>query len=146
MTLARIVIGLDGSANSGEAAALVGDLAALSGARVLAVHAVGMLESLPTEGESRSEHRRQLDQMLQTTWSAPLRRPGVEVRCELHDGHPVDVMMAAIARCRADMVVVGSRGIGNAAFGFLGSTSAQLSQDTPCPILIVPDRQEPGPT
>lgn len=140
MTLARIVVGLEGSVNSAQAAALVGDVAALSGAQVLAVHAVGLLESQPAEGQTRSEHRHQLEQMLQTTWSGPLRRPGVEVRCELHDGHPVDVMMAAIDRFDADMVVVGSRGIGTVPFGSLGSTSAQLSHDTPCPILIVPDR------
>jgi nucleotide-binding universal stress UspA family protein len=139
MSLARIVVGLDGSANSARAAALTGDLAELSGAQVLAVHAAGLLESLPPRGETRSEHRHWLEQVLETTWSGPLRRAGVVVRCELHDGHPVDVLIAAINRFAADLVVVGSRGTGEAPYLLLGSTSAQLAQDTPCPILIVPD-------
>lgn len=138
MTLARIVVGLDGSANSDRAAVLAGDLAELSGAGVLAVHATGLLEGLPGEGETRHEHRERMQRMLDTEWSASLHRPGVDVRCELHDGHPVDVTLAAIERFDADLVVVGSRGIGDAPSHLLGSTSAQLARQTPCPILIVP--------
>lgn len=139
MTLDRIVVGLDGSANSDRAAQLAGDLAELSGAEVLVVHATGLLEGLPAEGETRDDRRQRLQRLLETSWSAFVHRPGVDVRCELHDGHPVDVTLAAIERFGADLVVVGSRGVGDAPSHLLGSTSAQLARDTPCPILIVPD-------
>ena len=115
-------------------------LADLSGARVLAVHATGLLEALPKGGGTVAERRIELRRLLEHEWTQVLRHPDINVRCELRESGPVDGLLNAIAEFDADLVIVGSRGIGVVPTQLLGSTSAQLAILTPCPILIVPHR------
>lgn len=138
MRLARIVVGLDGSLESGRAAELAGDLAQATGADVLGVHAVGLLEGAGPDGVDHAVRRRELLARLEGTWAEPLRREGVRSWCELADGNPVESLLAAIDEVDADLVIVGSRGLGTVPTQLLGSTSAQLVCVAPCPVLIVP--------
>ncbi|CAN5432690.1 hypothetical protein BH10ACT1_BH10ACT1_22730 [soil metagenome] len=140
MRLDRIVVGIDGSANSDRAADVAATLADLSGARVLAVHSTGLLEAMPSEGTTAAERRSELRHHLEHEWTDVLRHPDIDVRCELREAAPVDGLLAAISEFDADLVIVGCRGVGVVPTQLLGSTSAQLAIVTPCPILIVPDR------
>ncbi len=61
---------------------------------------------------------------------------GVVVTPILREGHPVDVLVAESGR--ADLLVVGSRGLGGFKGLLLGSVSQQCAQHSRCPVVVVP--------
>lgn len=139
--VATIVVGLDGSANSHEAVQWAAGLAAALDAEVVAVHALGLLDRLEPDGPMvpTQPHRDEIAERANGLWVAPLVDAGVRHRVLLHDGSPVDVVLDVVDEVGADLVVLGSRGIGGSPALLLGSTSSQVAQQSPCPVTIVPD-------
>jgi len=135
-----IVVGVDGSADSGAAVRFAGELAGALGAEVVAVHALGLLDRLEPDGPRvpTQPHRDEIAAKVEGEWTAELAAAGVPHRAVLHDGNPVDVMLQVVEEVGADLVVVGSRGIGGSPIQLLGSTSTQVAQRAPCPVTIVP--------
>jgi nucleotide-binding universal stress UspA family protein len=139
MKLDRILVAVDGSQNSVAAVAWAADLAAATGAEVVAVHALGLLDRL--EGgvlAPSGTHRDKIRALLETTWTEPLHREDVRSRCLLRDGDAVSVVLSAAEDEAADLVVVGSRGLGGYPQLLLGSTSTQVAQRSHRPVTIVP--------
>ena len=139
MTVERILVGVDGSDNSRAALEWAAALALATGAEVVAVHAVGLLEQL--EGDVRvpaQSHRQEIQDLLEQRWCAPLDGAGVRSRRLLRDGPPVLALLAAADETEADLVVVGQRGTGGFPALLLGSTSTQLAQHCRRPLTIVP--------
>ena len=139
MQLRTIAVGVDGSRNSDRAASVAADLAELTGAQIIAVHALGLLEGTPEVGDTLIERRLAVRDELNTTWTEVLRRTGIKVRCVLRDGNPVMALLAVAEETGADLVVVGRRGHGSIAEQVLGSTSAAVANGSACPVLVVPD-------
>ena len=136
-----IVVGLDGSANSHEAVEWAAHLASALDAEVVAVHALGLLDQLEPDGPMvpTQPNRDEIAERAEGRWSEPLVAAGVRHRVVLHDGNPVDVVLDVVDEVGADLVVLGSRGIGGSPAQLLGSTSSQVAQQSPCPVTIVPD-------
>lgn len=135
-----ILVGLDGSADSHEAVQWAAGLARSLGAEVVAVHALGLLDQLEPGGPMvpTQPHRDEIAELARGPWSEPLTATGVEHRVVLNDGSPVDVVLAVADEVGADLIVLGSRGIGGAPALLLGSTSSQVAQRAACPVVIVP--------
>ena len=113
------VVGLDGSPHGEQAAAWARAAAARVDADVVPVHARGLRE-------------RGTGDVAQ----------GVEVE----DGDPVSVLLRVAAARSADLIVVGRRGAGGDPDLLLGSTSHQLAERAPCPLVIIPpEASTPGP-
>jgi nucleotide-binding universal stress UspA family protein len=142
MERAHIVVGVDGSATSRAAVQWAICLGAALGAEVVAVHALGLLESWHDRDASARSWRRILRDLVERTWCAPLAQAPGAHRVEIRDGHPVDVLLAAADREHADLLVVGSRGVGGRPELALGSTSLRLLQAARVPVLVVPDRAQ----
>ena len=138
-----MVVGVDGSAESRAALVWAAEQAAATGAQVVAVHAIGLLERLPSSGhrEPAAGHMEEIRRSLEDDWCEILRQRGVEYRTELEYGPPADVLMAAAARLGAVLIVVGSRGTGAAPSGALGSSSLRVARQSEVPVVIVPGRQ-----
>jgi nucleotide-binding universal stress UspA family protein len=128
-----IVVGVDGSSDSRRAAEWAAALATDTGARVVAVHAVGLLEH--EAGDPTGAHLApDLDR-----WTAALDALGPDrVERRLVAGEPVGALSTAARDAGADMVVVGSRGIGSHAGAGLGSTSGHLAEAGGVVLVIVP--------
>ena len=139
MKVERIVVGIDGSDNACRAVEWAAGLAALTGARVVAVHALGLLfhgehgEVVPAQ-----PMRGEIETKLAHEWCAPLSAAGVVHECRVVDGPPVMVLLAAADELDADLIVVGSRGLGGFPELLLGSTSTQVAQLARRPVTIVP--------
>jgi nucleotide-binding universal stress UspA family protein len=129
-----IVVGVDGSPDSRRAVEWAADLAAERGARVVAVHAVGLLAH--ERGDPAGGH---LAPQLQAWTEALDRLGGGLVERRLVAGEPVRVLLDSVEESGADLVVVGTRGAGARTAGGLGSTSLQVAERCPRPLVIVPN-------
>lgn len=135
----RIVVGVDGSENSRLALIWAVDLAEAFDAEVVAVHAPGLLVRVDADHlEPTQRHRDQIRRRFESEWCRPLDRSGLRSRRLLVDGNPVSAMLVAGDDLDADLLVVGSRGIGGFPALALGSTSHQLVQYASRPVLVVP--------
>ena len=122
-----IAVGVDGSHNSRVAFDWAARLAAALGAELIAVHAVGLLE-----------HRDDPQHREAGAWLIDLQAPGARLERVVRDGDPVLALEAVATERDADLVVVGTRGIGGAPSLLLGSTSSQLLQRSHVPVVVVP--------
>jgi len=67
------------------------------------------------------------------------RYPNVKYRTEVVPGHSVAAALIALAtRTSAGLLVVGSRGLGGFRGMVMGSTSRNLIEHAPCPVMVVP--------
>jgi nucleotide-binding universal stress UspA family protein len=100
-------------------------LAESTGWSIVAVHAVGLLE----EGGYRETP--DLDALV-----APV-RGRADVRTVAEPGVPAETLLRVAEREGADLVVVGSRGLGGTARQ-LGSTSDAVVREATVPVVVVP--------
>ena len=139
MNIECIVVGVDGSANALRAVEWTAGLAARTGARVVAVHALGLLFH-GEDGEVRPAQpmRAEIERKLAEEWCRPLVAAGVDHDARAIDGSPVMGLLGVADEVDADLVVVGSRGLGGVPELLLGSTSTQVAQLAHRPVTIIP--------
>jgi len=137
----RILVAVDGSGPSLRAAELAATLARLSGASVTLLHAVDPrpLRFLPGAKSSRDA---ELEQSLREEAEAQLRRcrracesAGVAVATRVVLAAPLRAIADAAAD--ADLVVLGTRGLGAVSGAAVGSLSHRLLGEVRTPLLVV---------
>jgi nucleotide-binding universal stress UspA family protein len=134
----RIVIGSDGSPGSWAAVEDGLELARRLGAGVTFVCVRPPIALLGDPyyqrklSEQLSHAREVLDEAMDEA-----DRLGVEADCEIAEGDPVDELIRAARYQDAELIVVGSRGLGAIAGALLGSVSKALVQHSPVPVLVV---------
>jgi nucleotide-binding universal stress UspA family protein len=135
----RIIVGVDGSDNSALALGWAADLAAAIDAEVVAVHALGLLVRVDDERlESSQRHRREIRDEFENRWCSALDRPDLRASRLVVDGNPVSAVLAVADDRDAELIVVGSRGIGGFPGLMLGSTGHQLVQHSSRPVAVIP--------
>ncbi len=139
----NIVIGIDGSAPSLVGRDLVAGLRWPSGT---SVHLVGAYEvpidwggafgsATPWTGEIADALRDQLIEQLGAA-TPPLTTAGLTVETLVRPGRAADVLIDAARDLNADLVVVGSRGLGGLQSMLLGSVANEVATQAPCPVLV----------
>jgi nucleotide-binding universal stress UspA family protein len=76
-------------------------------------------------------------QMVTERYGEPLRRAGFEVAERVVMGHAAEEIVAAARRSRADLVVIGSRGLTGLKRMWLGGVSHQVVKHSPSSVLVV---------
>lgn len=143
-TVARIVVGVDGSPGSRTALMWAMKQAGLTGAIVEAVTAwqdpavygtaLGWMGAAFEGDTYAATMMKVLDDVIAEV--SGLMPAGVTVLPRVVQGHPVEVLLQAGAG--AQLLVVGSRGHGTFAGIMLGSVSQHCVQHPPCPVVVVP--------
>ncbi|HEX2658102.1 MAG TPA: universal stress protein [Polyangia bacterium] len=139
----RILLATDFSENADAALAVAIDLA-LHGPRTLEiVHAyrAGVivlpppldLIGLPTGGPTLDDLQRGLEQRVQQA-----RDKGLHVTSRELVGDPSAEIVSHAREHKADLIVLGGRGLGLVAHALLGSVAAKVVRHAPCPVLVVP--------
>jgi nucleotide-binding universal stress UspA family protein len=136
-----IVVGIDGSDTSRDALAWAIREAKVRGAELVALHAwsfpavsggpFGMAVP-PLDIDFEKEARAALDKVITETGSTE----GLTIRREIVRSPAAQALIEASKT--ADLVVVGSRGLGGFAELLLGSVGHQCVQHSACPVVIVP--------
>ncbi|HET8776542.1 MAG TPA: universal stress protein, partial [Candidatus Limnocylindria bacterium] len=136
----RIVIGVDGSRAATTACELIESRTWPVGTRVsLAAASDPMVDwtgLAPAQADTVASEREALELVLAERATA-LRRTGLVVETMVDTGPAAAVLMARADAEVADMIVVGSRGLGPAASAVFGSVSAELVDHAHCPVLVV---------
>lgn len=143
----HVLLAIDGSSSADRARDLVSALPWPDGTRILVVTAVepgneyGVPLAVPGAGHAR-EIEAAIAGEAEATLNAAVRtidRPGLSVdRRILHD-RPASAIVAEAGTFGADLIVIGSRGHGALASMVLGSTSHEIVDHAPCPVLVVRD-------
>ncbi len=126
-----IVCATDGSSHAARAMAIAVDLAARYDAKLVVVHAVA------EDGGARQPPQMRVRKVLDEAAGDAGRQLGRDVVTHLETGDPADVILRAIGREGADLVVMGSRGLGEIKGLLQGSVSHKIAQLAPCPCLTV---------
>jgi nucleotide-binding universal stress UspA family protein len=135
----RIVVGVDGSEDARAALRWAVDEARIHGAAVEVVHAwmpypssnpysLAMVDPAPFEAAARAVLDAVVDDVDTSGLSEPVRRT-------LHCGGASAAILDAAEG--ADLVVVGSRGLGGFRGLLLGSVGQQVVPHSPCPVVVV---------
>jgi nucleotide-binding universal stress UspA family protein len=136
----RILVAVDGSADTLEAARVAAALAALTQGRLRAcsvldtalVAAAPASHREPLRSELRQESQARLRQV-----RALCGRVGVPSSAVLVEGSVVDEILGAARRFRADLIALSTRGAGRVQILFGGSVAVDLVRRAPCPVLLV---------
>jgi nucleotide-binding universal stress UspA family protein len=141
----RIVVGTDGSDTAAEALRQAIDLAGLTGATLSIVSAYapvskrriqGEQEGVPADIAHEIGPREDVNLVLDAA-AATARAAGVEVRTHPVQDDPADAILNVAEEIRADLIVVGNKGMTGARRYLLGSVPNNVSHHAPCSVIIV---------
>jgi nucleotide-binding universal stress UspA family protein len=123
--IATIVVGTDGSETAEEAVRQAGDLADTTGAslHIVSAHDGAVPPELTTSLLERS--------------SGALHARGIECQSHPRRGDAAEALLSVAEEERADVIVVGNKGMHGSRRFLLGSVPDKVSHHAPCSVLIV---------
>jgi nucleotide-binding universal stress UspA family protein len=140
-----IVVGTDGSDTASEAVRAAVDLAKATGAKLQVVSAYE-----PVSGQRLREESQQIPEDMQ--WSVNPRedvdatldaaselavKAGVDVERFARQGDPADAILDVAEETKADLIIVGNKGMTGARRFLLGSVPNKVSHHAPCSVMII---------
>jgi nucleotide-binding universal stress UspA family protein len=135
----RIVFATDGSEHARRAQRYARDMAKLHGAKLFLVHAYPTMSDLLgfKEYSSIATHRITNGQKVLDEALKELEDSGIEVEIELLEGPTAEAILHVAQIRKADLIVLGARGLSPIAGLLLGSVSQKILQHAACPVLVV---------
>lgn len=141
----RIVVGTDGSDTAGEAVRQAIDLAQLAGATLCIVSAYAPVPERRVQAEKLEAPpdvqyeigpREDVNVVLDAA-AAEARKRGLEAQTHAVEGDPADAIIDVAEEIKADLIVVGNKGMTGARRFLLGSVPNNVSHHAPCNVMIV---------
>jgi nucleotide-binding universal stress UspA family protein len=141
----RIVVGTDGSETAGEAVRQAIDLAKLAGATLSVVSAYAPVPERKVKDQQRDAPadvqyelgpREDVNLVLDAA-AAEARKDGIEVQTHPVEGDPAEGILGVAEETKADLIVVGNKGMTGARRFLLGSVPNNISHHAPCSVIIV---------
>jgi len=141
----RIVVGTDGSETAEEAVRQALDLAKLAGATLSIVSAYAPVSNRKVQDQQRDapadvqyelNPREDVNLVLDTA-AANARKEGIEVQTHAVEGDPAEGILSVAEETKADLIVVGNKGMTGARRFLLGSVPNNISHHAPCSVMVV---------
>ena len=142
---ARIVVGTDGSETAKQAVREATELAKQTGASLDIVSAfdpvpASRLREERLQAPSDIEHQVNPSEDVDATLAEAKEQvegAGVQVRTFARQGEPADAILDVAEEEKADLIIVGNKGMTGAKRFLLGSVPNKVSHHAPCSVLIV---------
>lgn len=140
----RIVVGTDGSETAGEAVRQAIELARLTGASLNIVSAFAPVSSRRVQGEQQGapadiqyelNPREDVNIVLDAA-AGQAKQEGIEVQTHAVEGDPADGVLDVAEQTKADLIIVGNKGMTGARRFLLGSVPNKVSHHAPCSVMI----------
>ncbi|MFL5898270.1 MAG: universal stress protein [Solirubrobacterales bacterium] len=141
----RIVVGTDGSETAAAAVRQAIDLAKLSAATLSIVSAYQPISGRRVEGEQAGAPtdvqyeigpREDVNLVLDAA-AAEAKEAGLDVQTHPVEADPADAILNVAEETKADLIVVGNKGMTGARRYLLGSVPNNVSHHAPCSVIIV---------
>lgn len=141
----RIVVGTDGSETAGQAVAQAIELAKMMGAKLGIVSAYSSssgrrsgaeAQEAPADVQYELGPREDINIVLDAA-AADAKAAGVEVQTHAVEADPADAILNVAEETKADLIVVGNKGMTGARRYLLGSIPNNVSHHAPCSVIIV---------
>jgi nucleotide-binding universal stress UspA family protein len=142
----RIVVGTDGSDTAADAVRQAAELARMSGARLDIVSAFSPVPQQRIRGEAfeapgdvqyEISPREDVNLILDNA-AGTAKQAGVEeVQTHAAEGDPAEAILDVAEEIKADLIVVGNKGMTGARRFLLGSVPNNVSHHAPCSVVIV---------
>jgi len=141
----RIVVGTDGSETAGEAVRQAIGLAKVTGASVEIVSAFEPIAQsrlreeqaeVPGDIQYAVGPREDVNVIVENA-AGEARQQGVEANTNPREGDPADAILDVAEETKADLIVVGNKGMTGAKRFLLGSVPNKISHHAPCGVYIV---------
>ena len=138
-TFRHVVVAIDGSEHSDRALECARSLAARFGSTLRLVHAFPHTSDLLgyEDYEGLIARREMAGQAVLDRARARLDGSGAEIHEELLEGPAAEAILSVAEARHADLIVMGSRGLGGLRGLLLGSVSHKVLQSAHCPVLVV---------
>ncbi len=146
----RVLFATDGSQDSQKAVALLKGLNLPKSTDLSILHVVEMPDSLTRMAGGFTGHLRatqltaaikqtgeQMGEKLLQETRRTLGRRKLCIEAKVTEGHAADEILKAIKRTRADLVVLGSRGLTGLRRFLLGSVAHKVARNSSCSVLVV---------
>lgn len=140
-----IVVGTDGSATASEAVRQATELAKAVGATVYLVSAFEPVgnqrlreerNQVPDDASWMVHEREDVAATLKEA-GAKLEEEGVKVETFARQGDPADAILDVAEEQKADLIIVGNKGMSGAKRFLLGSVPNKVSHHAPCSVMII---------
>jgi nucleotide-binding universal stress UspA family protein len=141
----RIVVGTDGSETAAEAVRQAIELARLTGAQLSIVSAYSSSagrraqtaqQEAPADVQYELGPREDVILVLDAA-AAQAKAAGIEVQTHPVEADPADAILNVAEETKADLIVVGNKGMTGARRYLLGSVPNNVSHHAPCSVIIV---------
>jgi nucleotide-binding universal stress UspA family protein len=141
----RIVVGTDGSDTAAEAVRQAIELAKLAGGSLEIVSAFepvpqerlrGEVSEVPGDVAYGVGPREDVNVTLEAA-AGVAKQAGVEAKTHAREGDPADSILDVAEETKADLLVVGNKGMTGAKRFLLGSVPNKVSHHAPCGVYIV---------
>jgi nucleotide-binding universal stress UspA family protein len=136
---AQIIVAVDGSEHSDRALEYAKALAECFGSTIRLVHAFPETSDLLgyEEYEKLVSRREVAGQLVIDQARQKLGDTNIKIDEELLEGPPAEAILAVAETRHADLIVMGTRGLGNLQMLLLGSVSHKVMQYATCPVFVV---------
>jgi nucleotide-binding universal stress UspA family protein len=136
-----VLVGTDGSPRADKAVQEAIDLAKSEGARVYLVAAFSATErhweQIQSSARVEPVNLAEVAEQVLARTAKKAEEQGVKVDYSAHEGDPAEVILEVADQEKADLIVVGNKGMTSAKRFFLGSVPNKVIHHAPCGVLVV---------